>query len=82
MAADKMVVLQTGPIPPFIEPHFDESFAMQKMHKAADRAAFLASIAPTIRGIATFGAIPITGEFMRQFPKLEIVASRQYGRRL
>lgn len=77
--AEKMNVLQTGPIPPFIEPQFDEHFSMQKLHKAADQAAFLASVAANIRGIATFGAIPLTGAFMQQFPRLEIVANMGVG---
>jgi lactate dehydrogenase-like 2-hydroxyacid dehydrogenase len=79
MAADQMDVLQTGPIPPFIEPQFDEYFAMHKLHKAADRDAFLKECASRIRGIATFGAIPITAEFIQQFPKLEIVANMGVG---
>jgi lactate dehydrogenase-like 2-hydroxyacid dehydrogenase len=79
MAADKLNVLQTGGIPPFIEPQFDEYFAMHKLHKAADREAFLTQVAPQIRGIATFGAIPITAEFMQKLPKLEIVANMGVG---
>ena len=75
----KMDVLQTGPIPPFVEPVFDEAFTMHKLHKAADRDAFLKDAAPKIRGIATFGAIPITAEFMQTFPKLEIVANMGVG---
>jgi lactate dehydrogenase-like 2-hydroxyacid dehydrogenase len=75
----KMDVLQTGPIPPIVEPIFDEAFAMHKLHKAADREAFLKEAAPKIRGIATFGAIPITAEFMQKFPKLEIVANMGVG---
>ena len=77
--AEKMDVLQTGPMPPFIEPQFDEHFAMHKLHKAADREAFLTQVAPQIRGIATFGAIPITAEFMQKLPNLEVVASMGVG---
>jgi lactate dehydrogenase-like 2-hydroxyacid dehydrogenase len=79
MAVDKLNVLQTGGIPPFIEPQFDENFQMQKLHKAADREAFLTQVAPQIRAIATFGAIPITADFMQKLPKLEIVASMGVG---
>jgi lactate dehydrogenase-like 2-hydroxyacid dehydrogenase len=75
----KMDVLQTGPIPPIVEPIFDEAFAMHKLHKTADREAFLKDVAPKIRGIATFGAIPIAAEFMQKFPKLEIVANMGVG---
>lgn len=76
---EKMDVLQTGPIPPFIEPQFDESFVMHKLHKAADREAFLKETSSKIRGIATFGAIPISAEFMQKFPALEIVANMGVG---
>lgn len=79
MAADKMDLLQTGPIPPFIEPKFDENFIVHKMHKASDPAAFLKDVAPKIRGVATFGAIPITADFMQKLPKLEIVANMGVG---
>ena len=79
MAAEKMDLLQTGPIPPFIEPKFDEHFSVHKMHKAPDPAAFLKNVAPKIRGVATFGAIPITADFMQKLPKLEIVANMGVG---
>jgi len=79
MAAAKLDVLQTGGIPPYIEPQFDEHFRMHKLHKAADREAFLTQVAPQIRAIATFGAIPITAEFMQKLPKLEVVASMGVG---
>jgi lactate dehydrogenase-like 2-hydroxyacid dehydrogenase len=77
--AEKMDVLQTGPIPPFIEPEFDQHFHMHKLHKAADREAFLNEVAPKIRGIATFGAIPVDAAFMQRFPNLEIVANMGVG---
>jgi lactate dehydrogenase-like 2-hydroxyacid dehydrogenase len=79
MAAAKLDVLQTGDIPPDIEPQFDELFQMHKLHKAADRDAFLTQAAPQVRAIATFGAIPITAEFMQKLPKLEIVATMGVG---
>jgi lactate dehydrogenase-like 2-hydroxyacid dehydrogenase len=79
MAADKLNVLQTGGIPPYIEPQFDELFQMHKLHKAADREAFLTQVAPQVRAIATFGAIPITADFMKKLPKLEVIASMGVG---
>lgn len=75
----KMDLLQTGSIPPFIEPQFDEHFTVHKLHKASDPAAFLREVAPRIRGVATFGAIPIDAEFMQKLPKLEIVANMGVG---
>ena len=79
MAAEKLDVLQTGGIPPYIEPQFDELFHMHKLHKAADRDVFLRDAAAKVRAIATFGAIPITAEFMQKLPKLEIVANMGVG---
>ena len=75
----KMDLLQTGPIPPFIEPQFDEHFTVHKLHKAPDPDSFLKEVAPRIRGIATFGAIPIDAAFMQKMPKLEIVANMGVG---
>jgi len=75
----KMDLLQTGSIPPFIEPQFDEHFTVHKLHKAPDPKAFLREVAPRIRGVATFGAIPIDAEFMQKLPKLEIVANMGVG---
>lgn len=72
-------VLQTGGIPAYIEPRFDELFRMHKLHNAEDRQAFLEAAAPKLRAIVNFGAVPITAEFMQKLPKLEIVASMGVG---
>jgi lactate dehydrogenase-like 2-hydroxyacid dehydrogenase len=77
--ADKMELLQTGPVPPFVEPQLDEHFSVRKLHKAADREAFLGEVGPHIRGIATFGAIPINAALMQRMPKLEIVSNMGVG---
>jgi lactate dehydrogenase-like 2-hydroxyacid dehydrogenase len=79
MPPEKLDVLQTGDIPPYIEPQFDELFHIHKLHKATDREAFLTQAAQHVRAIATFGAIPITAEFMQKLPKLEIVANMGVG---
>jgi lactate dehydrogenase-like 2-hydroxyacid dehydrogenase len=52
---------------------------MHKLHKAADREAFLTQVAPQVRAIATFGAIPISADFMKKLPKLEVIASMGVG---
>jgi len=79
MAAVKMELLQTGPVPPLIEPQLDEHFSVHKLHKAADPEALLKEVAPRIRAIVTFGAIPIDAVLMQRLPKLEIVANMGVG---
>jgi lactate dehydrogenase-like 2-hydroxyacid dehydrogenase len=79
MAADKSDLLQTGPVPAFVEQQLDEHFTVHKLHTASDRDAFLAEIAPKIRAIVTFGAVPINAALMQKLPKLEIVANFGVG---
>jgi lactate dehydrogenase-like 2-hydroxyacid dehydrogenase len=79
MAADKMELLQTGPVPPFVEPQLDEHFSVHKLHTAPDRDAFLTEVGPRIRAIVTFGAVPVNAPLMQRFPKLEIVSNFGVG---
>jgi lactate dehydrogenase-like 2-hydroxyacid dehydrogenase len=79
MAADKIELLQTGPVPPFVEEQLDQLFFARKLHKAADREAFLGEVSPNVRAIVSFGALPITGPLMQKMPKLEIVGNFGVG---
>jgi lactate dehydrogenase-like 2-hydroxyacid dehydrogenase len=79
MAADKIELLQTGPVPPFVEEQLDQLFFVRKLHKAADREAFLGEVSPNVRAIVSFGALPITGSLMQKMPKLEIVGNFGVG---
>jgi hydroxypyruvate reductase len=55
-----------------------QSFALHRLWEAPDHAAFLASVAGRVRGVATFSqAVPKT--MMEALPKLEIVASMSVG---
>jgi lactate dehydrogenase-like 2-hydroxyacid dehydrogenase len=79
MAADRFELLQTGPVPPFVEEQLDQLFVVRKLHKASDREAFLKEFAPNIRAIVSFGALPINAALMQKMPKLEIVGNFGVG---
>ncbi len=54
-------------------------FACHKLFEAPDRNAFLKQHAPTVRGLATFGPMPIDGKLMDALPKLEIISNFGVG---
>src|SRR6185295_16340028 len=81
MPGDKADVVMFGP-KPIIEDVLSKAPGLQ-LHKtwaAADHDAFVAKIAPTVRGIAAAGGHGrIDGAFMSRFPKLAIVSSFGVG---
>ena len=81
MPGDKADVAMFGP-KPIIEEVLSKAPGVQ-LHKtwaAADHDAFVAKIAPAVRGIAAAGGHGrIDGAFMSRFPKLEIVSSFGVG---
>ncbi|MEX0590155.1 MAG: 2-hydroxyacid dehydrogenase [Xanthobacteraceae bacterium] len=79
MAANKIELLQTGPVPPFVEEQLDDLFTVHRLHKAADREALLKEIAPRVSAIATFGAVPVDAALMQKLPKLEVVGNFGVG---
>src|SRR5919197_1271395 len=54
-------------------------FTAHLLHEARDRNAFLQQHAPRVRGLATFGPMPVDGKFMDALPKLEIIANFGVG---
>ena len=73
-------VLMPAPMMPMIAEALAKRCRLHKLWESADPAADLARIAPQIRGIAAGGGHePVDAEFMRQFPKLEIVSSFGVG---
>jgi len=54
-------------------------FTAHLLHEAPDRAAFLRQHAPVVRGLATFGPMPVDGKLMDALPKLEIIANFGVG---
>jgi lactate dehydrogenase-like 2-hydroxyacid dehydrogenase len=56
-----------------------QEFACNLLFEAQDRSAFLQKCAPKVRGLATFGPMPVDGKLMDQLPKLEIIANFGVG---
>jgi hydroxypyruvate reductase len=54
-------------------------FSTHLLSEAADRAAFLKQHAGSVRGLATFGPMPVEGKLMDALPKLEIIANFGVG---
>jgi hydroxypyruvate reductase len=54
-------------------------FTAHLMADAPDRAVFLKQHAPKVRGLATFGPLPVDGKLMDALPKLEIIANFGVG---
>jgi lactate dehydrogenase-like 2-hydroxyacid dehydrogenase len=54
-------------------------FACHKLFEAADTNSFLKECAPTVRGLATFGPMPVDGKLMDALPKLEIISNFGVG---
>lgn len=56
-----------------------QEFACNNLFEAQDRNSFLEKCAPKVRGLATFGPMPVDGKLMDQLPKLEIIANFGVG---
>jgi lactate dehydrogenase-like 2-hydroxyacid dehydrogenase len=54
-------------------------FTARLLHEAADKNAFFKQHAPNVRGLATFGPMPVDGKVMDGLPKLEIIANFGVG---
>ncbi|HUG76205.1 MAG TPA: 2-hydroxyacid dehydrogenase [Burkholderiales bacterium] len=54
-------------------------FTCHELHSAPDRKAFLENVAPVVRGLATFGPMPVDGALMDLLPKLEIISNFGVG---
>jgi hydroxypyruvate reductase len=54
-------------------------FTAHLLHEAPDKSAFFKQHAPKVRGLATFGPMPVDGKLMDQLPKLEIIANFGVG---
>jgi lactate dehydrogenase-like 2-hydroxyacid dehydrogenase len=54
-------------------------FATHLLSEAPDRNAFLKQHAATVRGMATFGPMPVDGKLMDALPKLEIISNFGVG---
>jgi lactate dehydrogenase-like 2-hydroxyacid dehydrogenase len=54
-------------------------FASHLLSEAPDRNTFLKQHAPAVRGLATFGPMPVDGKLMDALPKLEIISNFGVG---
>ena len=54
-------------------------FSTHLLADAPDRASFLKQHAPAVRGLATFGPMPVDGKLMDALPKLEIISNFGVG---
>jgi len=57
----------------------EAEFSVHKLFEAADKAAFLKERAQKIRGIASFGHMPVDGKLMDQLPKVEVICNFGVG---
>src|SRR5262249_11288822 len=78
--AERTEVLLWGPLKPTIVKGLEQGFTLHKLAEAKDRDAFLAEVAPRVRGIAsTVSSMRIDGDFMGRFPRLEILSTFGVG---
>jgi lactate dehydrogenase-like 2-hydroxyacid dehydrogenase len=54
-------------------------FACHELFSAPDKKQFMKNVAPIVRGLATFGPMPVDGALMDQLPKLEIISNFGVG---
>ena len=78
--ASPAALLMTTPLQPGVIAALERSFVLHPLWKQPDRAAFLRTIGPTIRGVATsakFGRVD--DDLLDHLPALEIIASFGVG---
>jgi lactate dehydrogenase-like 2-hydroxyacid dehydrogenase len=70
----KPEILQVGPYPDWDQMPLDQAFTAHRWWEAADRAAFLATVGPGIRAIATRGDLGASEAMIAACPKLEMIS--------
>ncbi len=70
----KPVVLQVGPYPAWDQEPLDQAFDVKRLFEAEDRAAFLASVGPDVRAIATRGEMGADAAMIAACPRLELIS--------
>jgi lactate dehydrogenase-like 2-hydroxyacid dehydrogenase len=80
MAAEKPDILLIGASKPVMVDGLSPAVTLHKLGEAKDKDAFLAEVAPRVRGIAiAYTSNRIDGPFMSRFPRLEIISSFGVG---
>lgn len=67
-------ILQVGYYPDWDQEPLDAAFNMHKYFEADDKAAFLAKVGPSIKGIATRGELGTTQAMLDACPNIEVVS--------
>ncbi|MGU7771711.1 2-hydroxyacid dehydrogenase [Burkholderia sp. MR1-5-21] len=75
----KIKILSVAPLMPEFEAQLEEAFDVFRLYNAADPAALLEEVAPTIRGVVTSGGAGLERAVMDALPLLEIVAVNGVG---
>ena len=70
---NRVEILQIGPYPEWDQAPLDATFTIHRYFEAADKLAFIASVAPNIRGIATRGELGANRAIIEALPELEII---------
>jgi len=80
MAGEKADILLLGPPRPLVVDGLAAAVNVHKLAETKDRGAFLAELAPRLRGMAVCAPVePINEALMSRFPRLEIVSSFGVG---
>src|SRR5205807_1060078 len=61
------------------EATLESEFSVHKLFEAQDKSSFLKNLESKVRGIASFGHMPVDGKLMDALPKLEIIANFGVG---
>ncbi len=70
----KPTILQVGPLPAWDEEPLAAAFEVERYFAAEDKAAFLRTVGPRIRGISTRGELGASAAMIEACPALEIVS--------
>lgn len=66
-------------LPPAVMQELAGDFTLHKLYQTPDRAAMLASVAPSCRAVITMGGVPTRAEVIDALPKLEIISCYGVG---
>ena len=72
-------VLVMAPYPEWDMQALDAAYTLHRFWEAADKAAFLANAAKTVRAIATKGDVGVSGPVINALPKLEMISCYGVG---
>ncbi len=75
----KPEILLIEPMMPELEAKLDATYAVHRLAQAADRTAFIADVAPRVRGLVTGGGTGASNAILDALPKLEIIAINGVG---